>query len=215
MACLNEGGHGVPPRHSHRGRISHVKNTILILVFFVLSFASVRAQQPPATSAVSQDSDTWVKVAPVGGGYTVLMPSKASEQVAPVEGRPDVENHLVTLETELAGYVVSYVQFPEEVTDPVAIKEMLDRGREGGIKSSGGTLKSESEIKLNGYSGREWKMEIPGGLVTIARAYWVRRRLYQAVFITAPKVSDSPEIIKLRQESGSKFFNSFALSEVK
>ena len=203
------------PLHCHRARISHVKNIILVLIFFALSFASVGAQQPPPASAVSQDSDTWVKVAPAGGGFTVLMPSKASEQVNPVEGRPDVENHLVTLETELAGYVVSYVQFPDDVTDPVAIKEMLDRGREGGIKSSGGTLKSESEIKLNGYSGREWKMEIPGGVVATARAYWVRRRLYQAVFITAPKVGESPEIVKLRQEAGRKFFDSFALSEVK
>jgi hypothetical protein len=140
------------------------------------------------------------------------MPSVASEKVTPVEGHPGVENHLITLETEQAGYVVSYVQFPEEVTDPDTIKDMLDRGRDGGIASSGGTLKSEKEITLSGYSGREWQMEIPGGLVATARAYWVRQRLYQTVFIATPKVSDSPEATKLRQEAGSKFLDSFGLT---
>jgi hypothetical protein len=194
--------------------MSHVKNTILLSILLSVSFATVRAQQQPATAAAPNDSTTWITYAPAGAGFKVLMPSKPSETAMPVQGRQDLENHVITLDTPLGGYVVSYVQFPDDVTDPRAIKEMLDRGREGGLASTKGELKNEKEISLNGFSGREWKMEIPGGIVAIARAYWVKRRLYQTVFVTAPKSDDSPELIKFRQEAGSKFLDSFALMDV-
>ena len=90
---------------------------------------------------------------------------------------------------------------------------MLDRGREGGIASSGGELVSETEIKLNGYFGREWNMKLPGGLTATARAYWVKRRLLQTIFVKSPKASDSPEVIKLRQQAETRFLDSVALSD--
>lgn len=141
------------------------------------------------------------------------MPGKAAEQSQPLEGHPDLANHLLTLETDIGGYVVSYLEFPDDVTDPDQIKLMLDRGREGGIASSGGELISETEIKLNGYFGREWNLKLSGGLTATARAYWVKRRLLQTIFVKSPKASDSPEVIKLRQQAETKFLNSFTLSD--
>jgi hypothetical protein len=141
------------------------------------------------------------------------MPGKPSEQTQPMEGRPGVEHHLLMVETKLAGFVVSYVVFPEVVTDPADIKVLLDRGREGALSSSGATLKSEKEIKLNDYFGREWLMDFPSGFSGTARAYWVKRRLLQAIFVIAPKSDDSPEIKRLRQEAATKFFDSFRLSD--
>ena len=189
----------------------HVKTSILLSILIFLSFATISAQQPSA-APVAADLTTWVKVAPTDAGFTILMPSKAPEKVIPLQGHPEIENHVIALDTELAGYVVSYLQLTEDVTDPDAIKGMLDSGRDAGIAASGGKLKSEKEIKLSGYSGREWKMELPGGLVATTRAYWVKRRLYQTVFITSPKVSDSPELTRLRQDAGNKFLDSFALN---
>ncbi|HEY8186035.1 MAG TPA: hypothetical protein VIF64_08200 [Pyrinomonadaceae bacterium] len=191
--------------------MSHVKTSILLSILVFLSFATISAQEPSA-APVAADLTTWVNVAPADAGFTILMPSKAPEKVTPLQGHPDIENHVIALETELAGYVVSYMQLAEEVTDPAKIKELLDRGREGGIASTGGQLKREKEIKLSGYSGREWNVEIPGGLVATTRAYWVKRRLYQTVFITSPKDSDSPEVTKLRQDAGKKFLDSFVLN---
>jgi len=191
--------------------MSHVKNTIVLSVFISLSFATILAQQPPA-AAVHIESGTWINVAPADAGFTVLLPARASEKATPVEGRPGVENYTLTLDTKLAGYVVSYAEFPDDVTDPNAIKGMLDRGREGGIATTGAKLESEKEIKLNGYFGREWVLELPGGLFATARAYWVKRRLYQTVFIIAPNASDPPEVTKLRRETATKFLDSFTLS---
>ncbi len=195
--------------------MSHMKRTVLLATFISLSFITVLAQQQPADPqqlAGRIESGTWVTVAPVNAGFSILMPAKPSEDVQSLEGHPGMENHLITFETKLAGYVVSYLQFSDEVTDPALIKVMLDRGREGGIASTGGKLKSEKEIKLNNYFGREWLMELPGGLSATARAYWVKRRLYQTVFVITPNANDSPEVIKLRDEARTRFLDSFSLS---
>src|SRR6266550_9201810 len=195
--------------------MSHMKRTVLLATFISLSFITVLAQQQPADPqqlAGRIESGTWVTVAPVNAGFSILMPAKPSEDVQSLEGHPGMENHLMTFETKLAGYVVSYLQFSDEVTDPALIKVMLDRGREGGIASTGGKLKSEKEIKLNNYFGREWLMELPGGLSATARAYWVKRRLYQTVFVITPNANDSPEVIKLRDEARTRFLDSFSLS---
>lgn len=187
--------------------------TIFISIFLALSVAGVTAQQPPPARLAVQAEPAWTNGAPANAGFTVLMPGKPSEQTQPMEGRPGVEHHLLMVETKLAGFVVSYVVFPEVVTDPADIKVLLDRGREGALSSSGATLKSEKEIKLNDYFGREWLMDFPSGFSATARAYWVKRRLLQAIFVIAPKSDDSPEIKRLRQEAATKFFDSFRLSD--
>jgi hypothetical protein len=56
-------------------------------------------------------------------------------------------------------------------------------------------------------------MKLPGGLTATARAYWVKRRLFQMVFVKSPKANDSQETIKLRQLAETKFLDSFTLSD--
>jgi hypothetical protein len=185
-----------------------MKRAILLAVFLALSFISALAQQP----FVHPESGSWVMIAPANAGFTVLLPVKPSETTAPIEGMPNVQNHTLSVDTVLAGYVVSFVQFPDDVTDPGVIKEILDNGRDGGVASSKAELTSEKEIKLGGYFGREWAMKLPGGLSSTVRAYWVKRRLYQTIFVEAPKASDTPETNKLRKEAALKFLDSFALS---
>src|SRR6266851_5178568 len=195
-----------PASRAARVRIFPMFRTILLSIFIALSF-TVSAQQPPPI-AVPAESGSWINLAPTNAGFAILMPAKPDEKVEAIAGHPGLENHTLTLETKLAGYVVSYIQFTDNITDPTLIKQMLDRGREGGLASSGGTLKSEKEIKLNDYFGREWLMELPGGFSATARAYWVKRRLFQTVFITTLRPDDSAEIRRLRQETATKFLDS-------
>lgn len=187
--------------------------TTFISIFIALSVAGVTAQQPPPAPVAVQAEPAWINGAPANAGFTILMPGKPSEQTQPVKGQPGVENHLLMVETKLAAFVVSYVVFPDVVTDPALIKDLLDRGREGGLTSSGATLKSEKEIKFNDYFGREWLIELPGDLSATARAYWVKRRLFQTIFVATSKSDDSLELKKLRQEAATKFLDSFSLSD--
>jgi hypothetical protein len=186
-----------------------VKKTLLLATLISLSFITVLAQQP---AAVHPESGTWIKVAPENSGFVVQMPGKPAEKAEPVAGHPGLENHLLTFETALGGYVVSYLQFPDEITDPDLIKVMLDSGREVGLSRSGGELISETNIKLSGFMGREWNLKLPPGLTAIARAYWVKNRLYQTIFVMSPRANDTEAEIKLRQQAQTKFLNSFALS---
>ena len=175
----------------------------------LISLASIHGQQQAPVSAVNPESGTWINVAPANAGFKILLPGQASDNENELQN--GLKHHLITLETKLAGYVVTYIEFPEVVTEPDAIKDLLDRGREGGIASSKAELISEKEIKLNQFFGREWSLKLPKGMVATARAYWVRRRLYQTVFIITPNANDSSALIKLRQEAGTKFLNSFGL----
>lgn len=189
--------------------MSKMKRTLFLSVFILLSGASIQGQQKQTVVPDNPESGAWINVAPVKAGFTVLMPGQASESAN--ELKNGLKHHLITLETKLAGYVVTFVEFPDEVTEPAAIKDMLDRGREGGIASSKAELISEKEIKLSQFFGREWSLKLPKGLLATARAYWVKRRLYQTVFVITPNANDSLDLIKLRQEAGTKFLNSFGL----
>ena len=80
--------------------------TIFLSLFIALSFAPATAQQPQPSPVNTADA-TWINVVPATAGFTVLMPGKPAEQAQAVEGHPGVENHMLTLETRLAGYVVS------------------------------------------------------------------------------------------------------------
>jgi hypothetical protein len=184
-----------------------VKKPLFLATFICLSFVTVLAQQ----AAIPAASGKWITIAPANSGFSVAFPGQPSPSVQPVKDQPGLEHHMLSLETEPAGYVVTYVQFNEDVTDPDAVKLLLDRGREGGLASSGGKLKSEKDIKLNGFSGREWLVDLPGGLSATARAYWVKRQLYQLIFVAIPKANEGPEAIKVRQDLANKFFESFTL----
>jgi hypothetical protein len=183
------------------------------LVFIFLSFLAAPAQRhamPPAAAP-----EAWINVAPANAGFSVLMPGKPTEKIQPMASTPGAENHIFMLETGPAGYVFSYVQFPEDITEPNAIAGMLDAGREGSIAAIGSKLKSEKQIRLNEHYGREWLLEMPGGFTAIDRSYWVKRRFYQLLFITSPKPNDTRETIGLQEELANKFFDSFRLvSEV-
>jgi hypothetical protein len=187
-----------------------MKRLSYALLLLVLSFIAVSAQEH-STAPASGETASWVNIAPAKSGFVLLMPGKPTEKVDPVAGSPGVENHSFAFETPTAGYVFSYVQFPEEITDANSIKGMLDAGREGALGTSGARLKSEKEITLNGYHGREWILELPDGLMATNRAYWVKRRLYQLVFVVATSANDTPQALKLRQDSAYKFFGSFQL----
>ncbi|HUS10939.1 MAG TPA: hypothetical protein VMZ30_10770 [Pyrinomonadaceae bacterium] len=187
-----------------------MKRTILVSTFILLCLASIHGQHSQAAIADNPESGTWINVAPANAGFTILMPAQPREGANPL--KDGLDQHFITLETKLAAYVVSYIDFPEAVTDPAAIKDMLDRGRDGAVATMKAELTSEREIKIKQFVGREWLMKLPKGLIATARTYWVRHRLYQTVFVTTPAADDSSEVMKLRQEVANRFLNSFSLS---
>lgn len=187
-----------------------MKKIILTTTLVLLTVASALAQEQTAAK-VHVESGKWLEVSPADAGFTVLMPGMPSKIAAP-DGPTGVNHRVMALETKLLGYVLSFAQFPEEVKDPQQIKEMLDGGRDRGISQGHAKLISEKEIKLDDYSGREWQMELEGGLVATARAYWVKRWLYQVLVVRVPNPDQTAEEKKLAEDSMIGFLDSFTLS---
>lgn len=195
-----------------------MRRPLRIIALCAALAACLAATAPARGGATRQHVETsaaaWKKLAPAGGGFSVLIPGTASQSASPVKtGAIELQNHLFTMETPLAAYIVSYIEFPEPVTDPDAIKNMLDSGRDGGIDSTKATLSSEKDIKLGAHHGREWVMAVQGKFVAHARAYWVERRLYQLLIVMMDAPANAPAAdLKVRADATAKFFDSFALT---
>jgi hypothetical protein len=141
----------------------------------------------------------------------VLFPGKpiASDETIDTMSGP-VTHHQYTLETGTTYFMMSYVDYHEVVTNVAAIKILLDAGREGGLNATHGELKSEKDIKLGDYIGREWVIKIPDSGGARARAYWVSNRLYQEVVMMPDAHNVAAE--KAREATMSKFLDSLVLT---
>ena len=161
-------------------------------------------------AAVAQADKPWEKFSPPGAGFTVLVPGKPSHQEQPTQtGLGRIVNHVYVLEAGGAVYMMSYADFPEPVTDPQTIKAMLDGARDNALAKTGGRLKEEKEIKLDGRPGRDWFVGFPGGLAR-ARAYWDTQRFYQQVVLMSEGKDAAAE--SRREATMRKFLESFALT---
>lgn len=191
---------------------SSTRRLFIIFALLACAFAPAAAHgQTPVPAA--QDTKAWKKFTSPEGRFSVLLPATPTEQSRPVEtalGRLD--NRVFMVQTPADVYMVAYADFPEPVSDPDMIQKMLDGGRDKALSNVNGKLTSEKNIKLDGHAGREWHIEMPEGLVARARAYWVKKRLYQALVIVQATPNATPQAARLRQEANDKFFDSFALT---
>lgn len=186
--------------------------TFCLILACAFVVAGVKGQQ--AAEPVERDSGVWKKFSPPGSGFTISMPGAPSQQTNSLDTKlGKLDNHMFSLSTSTAGYIVSYAEFPEVITDPDAIKRMLDGGRDQALSTSGAKLKSEKTIKLNEHPGREWSVEVPGSFVATARVYWVKRRLYQTIIVMMETKDSAPEVIKVHEQAIARFLDSFALVE--
>lgn len=191
-----------------------MKKASLYCVVLACAFlvAGVKGQQTDVP--IERDPGAWKKFSPQGNSFTVSMPGAPSEETTSLDTKlGKIDNHMFSVSTSMAGYIVSYAEFPEVITDPDTIKRMLDGGRDQALSTAGAKLKSEKIIKLDEHSGREWAVEVQGSFVATARAYWVKRRLYQTIIVMMETTNSTPEVVKLREQASAKFLDSFALGE--
>ncbi len=111
-----------------------------------------------------------------------------------------LESKMIMLDIKnVAFYGVAYVDYPKDATSKP--QETLNAARDGAVSKVKGTLKSENKITMNGYPGRELRIDAPGEAVLLARIYLVKERLYQTIVVTKVAQVDSPE--------NKKFLESF------
>jgi len=101
----------------------------------------------------SQGSD-WIKVAPVGGGFSVMMPAKPEEEVQPGD---DFTTHLFSVTTDNALYIVAYGDYAPSVR--VNVDEELAANRDRFLKGLNATLTTMKQLTLDGRKGIEFTGE--------------------------------------------------------
>lgn len=117
----------------------------LILASLVLAFAS---------TLNGFQSGEWLKVAPVGAGFSVMMPAKPEEEIRPGD---DLTIHLFGLSTENALYIVAYGDYAPSVR--VKIDDELAANRDKFLQGLEARLIESKQIKFEGREGLEFTGE--------------------------------------------------------
>jgi len=156
--------------------------------------------------------DTWfVQDTPK---YKIAFPKKPQEQTIPVQtALGELKTHLFSCEPSVGGseenyaYIMAVTDYPESSVSSDK-KDMIDkffRGSiDGSVKNVNGKLLSETSIELNGYPGREIKIDIQNGQAVITmRDYLIKNRMYMLQVINDGKKGHDAAL--------GKFFSSFSL----
>ncbi|NTW99209.1 MAG: hypothetical protein HGB35_04635 [Geobacteraceae bacterium] len=156
----------------------------VLLLLILISAGCQKAEWKPFTSAQ--------------GGFSVLMPDipvEKTEQANTVAGM--IALHMFSLEQKESAYVVTYSDFPVAVNQTVDSKAVLDSSRDGAVASFQGKLLTETSISIDGFPGRDLKIESPDGLHTVRlRIFLVKNRLYQVMIVTTKERVDLKDNFK-------------------
>lgn len=140
-------------------------------------------QQAPTRQPSPATQSIWKLFSSSVGKFSILMPGTPIERRQPQSGEVQSMSYSVEREGE-AAYLVTYSDFPSELilrTDP---NQLFDGGRDEALKRAKGTLISERSVNLNGFPGRDLKIEAPQGLIIHNRIYLVNQRMYQIIVVS-------------------------------
>lgn len=156
----------------------------------------------------------WVVIDAKEYGYQISFPSVPEESVQSVTtaaGPVDMHIHLLdTSQDENADnmlYLSSHAAYPDTLISSERkeqIKEFFTETIDGLVKSVDGKLLSKSKVNLEGYPGRQAKIDFQNGMAVISiRIYLVDSEVYMLQTITKTD--------KDKNASIEKFMNSFSL----
>ena len=127
----------------------------------------------------------WKVAAPKDAGFSAKMPGTPTEkkqQVKTATGQLSVTLYIAEGRNESL-FVVSYTDYSEADLKKAPVDKRLDQARDGAVEKSGGKLRGEKKIELDGQPGREIVIENNGEVIAKMRIYLVQRRLYQVMVL--------------------------------
>ena len=152
-----------------------------------------------ASSVFASQATDWVKVAPVGGGFSVMMPAKPEEETKPGAG---FNSHLFTVTTDKAIYLAAYGDYDPSVKLNVASE--LVTNRDNFLKTLDAKLIDSKEISMDGHTG----LEFTGGSDQASfksRVYLIGNRIHQIGVAVFKGKDDSANV--------DRFFGSFSFTK--
>ena len=150
------------------------------------------------TSSLPAQQREWVKVAPLGAGFTVMMPTRPTEAV---ETKELFTVHSLVTTTGNTLLIAVYVDYAPSMKMDEAAE--LAANRDNFLKGINARLVSSKEIKLDGRSGLEFTGEDDLRLYK-SRVYILGNRVHQIATATLKDDQD--------MESVNRFLASFAFT---
>jgi hypothetical protein len=143
----------------------------------------------------------WPTVKSTEENFLVSMPDIPKQRRTRISGPLGKGHHIYKLEHNGITYTVSNSVFEKAPTQPEEIKQTLDFARDLLVTLSSGKLLVDKDISLDGFPGRQIRVE-KGKKVWTLRAYVVKTRMYQLMTTEQKGKEQSAE--------AEKFFQSFA-----
>jgi len=141
----------------------------------------------------------WAKVAPVGGGFSVMMPGKPEEEVKPGK---DFTSHLFTVTTDKAIYLVGYGDYAPNIK--LNVSGELVANRDNFLKALDAKLIESKEISMDGHAGLEFTGESDQASFK-SRVYLFGNRIHQIGVAVFKGKEDAANV--------DRFFGSFSFTK--
>src|SRR5262249_1086897 len=155
---------GVATPNIRAGPENMIRRVCLLLLFGALT-------EP----AGAFQNGEWVKVSPIGAGFTAMMPAKPEEEIKPGS---DLTLHQFSAQTPNAIYMVAYGDYAPTLRLDVAVE--LTSNRDSFVKGIHATLTNTRNITLNGHQGIEFTAETDQASFK-SRVYIFGNRMHQLV----------------------------------
>lgn len=140
----------------------------------------------------------WFKVAPVGAGFSVMMPARPNEEL---KSNNDLTIHLFTLTIHDAIYMVSYGDYAPALQ--IEVEDQLNANRDSFARDLNAKIVDTRKIKMNGHPGIEFTA-ISDRATIKSRIYLFGNRVHQ---ITIAALDAQTET-----EDAKRFFSSFTFT---
>jgi hypothetical protein len=151
-----------------------------------------------ALHVCAQSAGQWIKFAPPGGGFSVLLPAQPKEEI---ESKENFTAHLFTAKNERAIYIVGYGDYAPSMH--LNVDDELLALRDNFARDFKAHLNNSRNITLNQNPGLEFTAENDQASFK-CRVYLAGNRVYRfAAIVFAGK--DDPENV-------NKFLGSFAFN---
>ncbi|HXI23377.1 MAG TPA: hypothetical protein VNG71_05835 [Pyrinomonadaceae bacterium] len=152
------------------------------------------------TSSMRSQHREWVKVAPLGAGFSILMPLRPTEAV---ETKDQYTTHSFVGSAGSTVFIAVYVDYAPSIqlSEPAE----LAANRDNFLKGMSAQLTNSKDIKLDGRSGLEFTAEDERRLYK-SRVYIFGNRIHQIATATSKGDEDT--------ENVDRFFASFAFTAI-
>ena len=152
-----------------------------------------------ALHVCAQSAGQWIKFAPTGGGFSILLPAQPKEET---QAKENFTSHFFTTKNERALYIVGYGDYAPSVH--LDTDGELAANRDNSVRGLKAHITDSHAVTLAGHPGLEYTAESDQATMK-CRVYLVGNRVYQFAAIVFAGKDDT--------ENVNKFLGSFAFKE--